>query len=108
MDRDGIAALTTGFTGADIANLVNEAAIIATRRNAVAVTFKDFLDAIERIVAGVEKKSRTLSKAERRRVAYHEMGHAPAHGRLRPPLVVHRANQRQFARCSNRAVSSER
>jgi cell division protease FtsH len=76
VDRDGIAALTTGFTGADIANLVNEAAIIATRRNAVAVTFKDFLDAIERIVAGVEKKSRTLSRAERRRVAYHEMGHA--------------------------------
>jgi cell division protease FtsH len=76
VDRDGIAALTTGFTGADIANLVNEAAIIATRRNAVAVTFKDFLDAIERIVAGVEKKSRVLNKAERRRVAYHEMGHA--------------------------------
>jgi len=76
VDRDGIAALTTGFTGADIANLVNEAAIIATRRNAVAVTFKDFLDAIERIVAGVEKKSRVLNKTERRRVAYHEMGHA--------------------------------
>jgi hypothetical protein len=51
-------------------------AIIATRRNAIAVTFKDFLDAIERIVAGAEKKSRVLSKAERRRVAYHEMGHA--------------------------------
>ena len=76
VDRDGIAALTTGFTGADIANLVNEAAIIATRRNAIAVTFKDFLDAIERIVAGVEKKSRVLNKAEQRRVAYHEMGHA--------------------------------
>jgi cell division protease FtsH len=76
VDRDAVAALTTGFTGADIANLVNEAAIIATRRNAMAVTFKDFLDAIERIVAGVEKKSRVLNKAERRRVAYHEMGHA--------------------------------
>jgi cell division protease FtsH len=76
VDRDAIAALTTGLTGADIANLVNEAAIFATRRNAPAVTFKDFLDAIERIVAGVEKKSRVLSKAERRRVAYHEMGHA--------------------------------
>jgi len=76
LDRDAVAALTTGFTGADIANLVNEAAIIATRRNAMAVTFKDFLDAIERIVAGVEKKSRVLSKAERCRVAYHEMGHA--------------------------------
>ena len=76
VDLDGIAGLTTGFTGADIANLVNEAAIIATRRDAVAVTFDDFTQAIERIVAGLEKKSRVLSKEERRRVAYHEMGHA--------------------------------
>ena len=76
VDLDGIAGLTTGFTGADIANLVNEAAIIATRRDGVAVTFDDFTQAIERIVAGLEKKSRVLSKEERRRVAYHEMGHA--------------------------------
>ena len=73
---DAIAGLTTGFTGADIANLVNEAAIIATRRNGVDVNFTDFTGAIERIVAGLEKKSRVLSPLERRRVAYHEMGHA--------------------------------
>jgi len=76
IDLDGIAALTTGFTGADVANLVNEAAIIATRRKGAAVNFDDFTQAIERIVAGVEKKSRILTQEERRRVAYHEMGHA--------------------------------
>jgi cell division protease FtsH len=76
IDLDEIAGSTTGFTGADIANLVNEAAIVATRRNATAVGFTDFTEAIERIVAGLEKKSRVLNKEERRRVAYHEMGHA--------------------------------
>jgi len=76
LNLDGVAGMTTGFTGADIANLVNEAAIIATRRNGVAVTLEDFTAAIERIVAGLEKKSRVLSAEERRRVAYHEMGHA--------------------------------
>jgi len=78
IDLDAVASLTTGFTGADIANLVNEAAIIATRRKGAAVTLNDFSDAIERIVAGLEKKSRVLSVDERRRVAYHEMGHALA------------------------------
>lgn len=68
--------LTTGFTGADLANLINEAAIAATRRSAAEVSFVDFVTAIERIVAGIEKKSRVLGKEERRRVAYHEMGHA--------------------------------
>ncbi len=76
VDLDKIAGLTTGFTGADLANLINEAAIAATRRNADEVSFDDFTVAIERIVAGIEKKSRVLSKEERRRVAYHEMGHA--------------------------------
>jgi cell division protease FtsH len=76
VDLDKIAGLTTGFTGADLANLINEAAIAATRRNASDVSFDDFTVAIERIVAGIEKKSRVLSKEERRRVAYHEMGHA--------------------------------
>ncbi len=75
-DLDRIAGMTTGFTGADIANLVNEAAVVATRRNASSVTSDDITVAIERIVAGIEKKSRVLSAAERRRVAYHEMGHA--------------------------------
>ena len=76
VDLDKIAGLTTGFTGADLANLINEAAIAATRRKADEVGFDDFTVAIERIVAGIEKKSRVLSKEERRRVAYHEMGHA--------------------------------
>ena len=76
VDLDKIAGLTTGFTGADLANLINEAAIAATRRNGQEVCFDDFTVAIERIVAGIEKKSRVLSKEERRRVAYHEMGHA--------------------------------
>lgn len=76
LDLDAVAGLTTGFTGADIANLVNEAAIVATRRNAAAVNISDFTEAIERIVAGLEKKSRLLNAEERRRVAYHEMGHA--------------------------------
>jgi cell division protease FtsH len=76
MDLDQIAGLTPGFTGADLANLVNEAAIVATRRKGEAVTLDDFTVAIERIIAGLEKKSRVLSPEERRRVAYHEMGHA--------------------------------
>ena len=76
VDLDKVAGLTAGFTGADIANLINEAAIAATRRKAEEVTFEDFTAAIERIVAGIEKKSRVLSPAERKRVAYHEMGHA--------------------------------
>lgn len=76
VDLDAIAGMTTGFTGADIENLVNEAALLATRRKATEVTLDDFTAAIERIVAGLEKKSRILSKEERRRVAYHEMGHA--------------------------------
>src|SRR5215831_6779363 len=76
VDLDQVAGLTPGFTGADLANLVNEAAIVATRRNGDAVTLDDFTAAIERMIAGLEKKSRVLSPEERRRVAYHEMGHA--------------------------------
>jgi cell division protease FtsH len=76
VDLEKVAALTTGFTGADLANLINEAAIAATRRRAEDVSLEDFTVAIERIVAGIEKKSRVLGKDERRRVAYHEMGHA--------------------------------
>ena len=76
VDLDHLAALTPGFTGADLANLVNEAAMIATRRDASAVSTEDFEAAIERIVAGLEKKSRILSLHERSIVAHHEMGHA--------------------------------
>jgi cell division protease FtsH len=75
VDPEQIAALTPGFTGADLANLVNEAALIATRRNAESVTLNDFTAAVERIVAGLEKKNRLLVPHEREVVAYHEMGH---------------------------------
>lgn len=71
-----IAALTPGFTGADLANLVNEAALLATRRGGENVTLEDFTQAIERIVAGLEKRNRLLNPHERDIVAHHEMGHA--------------------------------
>ncbi|HUB88111.1 MAG TPA: ATP-dependent zinc metalloprotease FtsH [Dyella sp.] len=71
-----VAALTTGFTGADLANLVNEAALLATRRNAMWIENRDLTEAIERVIAGLEKKSRVLNAQERRTVAYHELGHA--------------------------------
>ncbi len=76
VDLEQVAALTTGFSGADLANLVNEAALAATRRDADAITLADFTQAIERIVAGLEKKNRVLNPREREIVAYHEMGHA--------------------------------
>jgi cell division protease FtsH len=71
-----VAALTPGFTGADLANLVNEAALLATRRRAPAVTMEDFNQAIERLIAGLEKRNRLLNPKERQVVAYHELGHA--------------------------------
>jgi cell division protease FtsH len=71
-----IAALTPGFTGADLANLVNEAALLATRRGADAVSMRDFTEAIERLIAGLEKRNRVLNPTERRVVAHHELGHA--------------------------------
>lgn len=76
LDLDEVAGITPGFTGADLANLVNEAAIVATRRGGADVTYADFTAAMERIVAGLEKRSRVLGPEERRRVAFHEMGHA--------------------------------
>ncbi|MFO1205676.1 MAG: ATP-dependent zinc metalloprotease FtsH [Burkholderiales bacterium] len=71
-----VAALTPGFSGADLANLVNEAALLATRRGGDSITLDDFTQAVERIIAGLEKKNRVLNPEERRVVAYHEMGHA--------------------------------
>jgi cell division protease FtsH len=76
VDPEKIAALTPGFTGADLANLVNEAALLATRRRADAVSMHDFTAAVERMVAGLEKRNRVLNEKERTVVAYHEMGHA--------------------------------
>jgi cell division protease FtsH len=76
VDPEQVASLTPGFTGADLANLVNEATLLATRRNADSVSMTDFTNAIERIIAGLEKKNRILNPKERRIVAHHEMGHA--------------------------------
>jgi cell division protease FtsH len=86
LDPEQIAALTPGFTGADLANLVNEATLVATRRSAEAVTMDDFVLALERVIAGLAKKSRVLSPRERAVVAHHEMGHALVAGAL-PGLV---------------------
>ncbi len=71
-----IAARTPGFAGADLANIVNEAALLAARKEKNAVEMADFEEAIDRVVAGLEKKSRVLSEKERDIVAHHEMGHA--------------------------------
>jgi cell division protease FtsH len=71
-----LAAMTPGFSGADLANLINEAALLATRRGAEAVAQADFNEAIERLIAGLEKKNRVLNESERRVVAHHELGHA--------------------------------
>lgn len=71
-----IAGLTPGFTGADLANLVNEATLLATRRGGDNVTMDDFTAAIERIIAGLEKRNRLLNPRERKIVAHHEIGHA--------------------------------
>jgi cell division protease FtsH len=76
VEAEKITALTPGFTGADLANLVNEATLLATRRKADAVTMEDFNNAVERIVAGLEKRNRLLNPKEREIVAYHETGHA--------------------------------
>ena len=76
VDLEQVAALTTGFSGADLANRVNEAALAARRRRASAVELQDFTATIERIVAGLEKKNRVLNPKERETVAHHEMGHA--------------------------------
>jgi len=75
-DLDRAARMTPGFTGADLANVINEAALLAARRDADTVTMTDFEAAIERVVAGLEKKSRIMNEKERTAVAYHESGHA--------------------------------
>jgi cell division protease FtsH len=89
---DDIAAITPGFTGADLANLVNEAAIFATRRNGEKVTMDDFTNAVERIVAGSERRGRLLRPEERERVAYHEMGHALVATNLPKTDPVHKVS----------------
>jgi len=76
VDIQVVAARTPGFVGADLANVVNEAALLAARRDRTEVTMQDFDDAIDRITAGLEKKTRVMSKREKEIVAYHESGHA--------------------------------
>ncbi|MEA5468454.1 ATP-dependent zinc metalloprotease FtsH4 [Spirulina sp. 06S082] len=76
VDLRAIATRTPGFAGADLANLVNEAALLAARNQRTKVTQADFNEAIERVVAGLEKKSRVLNEKEKKIVAYHEVGHA--------------------------------
>jgi cell division protease FtsH len=76
VDAAAVAAMTAGMVGADLANLVNEAALLAVRRGKDQVEMAEFEEAVERLVAGLEKKNRLINKSEREIVAYHEMGHA--------------------------------
>ena len=91
-----IATRTPGFAGADLANLVNEAALLAARNQRETVAQEDFTEAIERLVAGLEKKSRVLNDKEKKVVAYHEVGHAlvgslmPGSGRIEKISIVSR------------------
>ena len=75
-DLDVIASMTPGFAGADLANIVNEAALLAVRRNKEKVSLAELQEAVERVIAGLEKKNRVLSPKEKERVAHHEVGHA--------------------------------
>jgi cell division protease FtsH len=96
VDLRAIATRTPGFAGADLANLVNEAALLAARSRREAVAQADFAEAIERVVAGLEKKSRVLNDKEKKIVAYHEVGHAivgysmPGSGRVEKISIVPR------------------
>jgi cell division protease FtsH len=76
LEVEGIARQSPGFSGADLANLVNEAAILAARRNKKVIGMSEFQEALERIVAGPERRSRVISDAEKKIIAYHEGGHA--------------------------------
>ncbi|NGZ07995.1 MAG: ATP-dependent metallopeptidase FtsH/Yme1/Tma family protein [Nitrospira sp. LK70] len=75
-DLENIAAMTPGFSGADLANIINEAALLAVRRGKDQVGLSELHEAVERVIAGLEKKNRVLNKMEKERVAYHETGHA--------------------------------
>jgi cell division protease FtsH len=92
VDLEQVASLTPGFSGADLANLVNEAALLATRDDAPAVNAGHFTRAVERIVAGLEKRNRLLNPHEREVVAHHEMGHALVAMSLPGGEVVHKVS----------------
>ena len=89
VDIDQLARQTPGFSGADIANVCNEAALIAARRKKQAVQRQDFMDAIDRIIGGLEKKSKVITDDERKSIAYHEAGHATVswHLQYADPLI---------------------
>ncbi|MBU6153857.1 MAG: ATP-dependent zinc metalloprotease FtsH [Bdellovibrionales bacterium] len=87
-----LAGLTAGFSGADLENLVNEAALIATRRGALVVESPDFTSGIERIIGGLERKSRVMRPEEKQRVAFHEMGHATLSFALEEGATVHKVS----------------
>jgi cell division protease FtsH len=76
IDKDFLARQTPGFSGADIANICNEAALIAARKKKDTVQKQDFLDAVDRIIGGLEKKNKIITKQEKKTIAYHEAGHA--------------------------------
>ena len=76
LDKDFLARQTPGFSGADIANICNEAALIAARKKKQTVQKQDFLDAVDRIIGGLEKKNKIITKEEKKTIAYHEAGHA--------------------------------
>ncbi len=82
LDIGELAKQTPGFSGADIANVCNEAALIAARRERETVGKQDFLDAVDRIIGGLEKKSKIITKSEKRTIAYHEAGHATVSWKL--------------------------
>lgn len=89
VDLDFLARQTPGFSGADIANICNEAALIAARHNKKVVSRQDFLDAVDRVIGGLEKKNKIISKEEKLTIAFHEAGHATVSWMLRyaAPLV---------------------
>jgi cell division protease FtsH len=91
-ELEKISALTPGFSGADLANLVNEAALVATRENAEQINLHHFTMALERMMAGLEKKNRLLNKFEREVVAHHEMGHALVGFALNKGDAIHKVS----------------
>jgi AFG3 family protein len=91
-----LAALTPGFTGADIANIVNEAALLAARTNKHAVTLEDFESAADRVIAGVEKRNKVVSPEVRRTIAYHEAGHAVCPTGLHDQHLCHSRQAERF------------
>lgn len=89
IDKDFLSKQTPGFSGADIANVCNEAALVAARKDKKLIEKQDFLDAIDRIIGGLEKRSKVITTEEKRTIAYHESGHASVSWQLRwgDPLV---------------------